>query len=468
MGWAQQLGLLASVLIVLGSAGMLACFFWSVAPPAPFRYGLMIDAGSSGTRLYVYLWLNRTGPAVPALQIPGAVYSAKIVPGIGSFVSNASAAGTSLLPLLAFARQQVPSELYNSTPIFLKATAGMRELNNSNPVAAGLIMKSVNTTLSASGFLFGPDSARIIPGTEEAISTWLTVNSLSDRLGGPANETLGDVEMGGASLQVAVVPPPGEGEEGGGAQLWNVTWGTTAHYPVWVNSWLGFGGNDAYSAVRSASLPPGAGPVASPCLNPGYSEMAGNRTVSGSGNFSACFEAALAFASNMTQGAVPHPRFLGPFVAVDTWVRVAALVAPAQPNLTLGELEAAGTVFCALNYSAVLAAAGAAPPVDLPWFCFKAAYMAAVAETLDLHHKAQLLYLPQIAGEDVSWTVGAMLLEILGLPWDTVPGERLYIRHPYFLVGSAGLLLVALILLALILYSSRSPHSEYAPLNSEW
>jgi hypothetical protein len=212
--------------------------------------------------------------------------------------------------------------------------------------------------------------------------------------------------MGGASLQVAVVPPPGEGGDGGGAQLWNVSWGT-ANYTVWVTSWLGFGGNDAYYAVRSAYfLPPGAGPVPSPCLNPGYSEMAGSRTVFGSGNFSACYAAALDFASNLTQGSVAHPRFLGPFVAVDTWVRVAALVAPAQPNLTLGELEAAGAVFCALNYSAVVALAGASPAVDLPWFCFKAAYMAAVAETLDLHHKAQLLYLPQIAGEDVSWTVG--------------------------------------------------------------
>jgi Golgi nucleoside diphosphatase len=73
------------------------------------QYGLLIDAGSSGSRLYVYQWPEHSGRANDLLDITAAVGEdgnpliMKTEPGLSSFADSIDGAYESLRPLLDFA-----------------------------------------------------------------------------------------------------------------------------------------------------------------------------------------------------------------------------------------------------------------------------------------------------------------------------------------------------------------------------
>ncbi|NXT32985.1 ENTP8 diphosphohydrolase, partial [Pelecanoides urinatrix] len=90
------------------------------------QYGLVFDAGSTHTALYIYRWPtdkeNGTGivSQVEACTVSG--------PGISSYADNPTGAGASLKPCLDEAMKIVPAEQQWDTPTYLGATAGMRLL----------------------------------------------------------------------------------------------------------------------------------------------------------------------------------------------------------------------------------------------------------------------------------------------------------------------------------------------------
>jgi Golgi nucleoside diphosphatase len=62
-----------------------------------------------------------------------------------------------------FIKEQVPEPEWDSTPVWLKATAGLRLLPAEEQDA---IMASVRAFLATTPFLFRPTHARVISGTE--------------------------------------------------------------------------------------------------------------------------------------------------------------------------------------------------------------------------------------------------------------------------------------------------------------
>merc|ERR1719487_914761 len=76
------------------------------------------------------------------------------------------AADAILEPLVAWAKEHVPggAAAAAATPLFLKATAGLRMLE---PAQSEAILESVRATLAGSGFLFEREWAKVIDGTEE-------------------------------------------------------------------------------------------------------------------------------------------------------------------------------------------------------------------------------------------------------------------------------------------------------------
>lgn len=149
-----------------------------------WEYGIVIDAGSSHSALYVYKWAPRVSntydsSAPFSSPVTQEAWSTANQIAISSFVNNPSAAGASLTPLIAFAQQTlaaVPSQ-WATTPIYLGATAGMRMLSVASREA---IMQSVRTFLgdpTLCGFQFtDPSQARVISGEEEGVFGWITVN----------------------------------------------------------------------------------------------------------------------------------------------------------------------------------------------------------------------------------------------------------------------------------------------------
>lgn len=87
------------------------------------QWALMIDAGSTGSRIHAYKF-NNCGPS-PAYEYE--VFK-MTRPGLSSFGDEPDKAAQSLDELLDLAVASVPESLHKCTPVAVKATAGLRLL----------------------------------------------------------------------------------------------------------------------------------------------------------------------------------------------------------------------------------------------------------------------------------------------------------------------------------------------------
>ncbi|CAD8109861.1 unnamed protein product [Paramecium primaurelia] len=171
--------------------------------------GVIFDAGSSGTRVFVYTWPCRMfNYANPEIEITQKVPSVKVNPGISHYGDNISGLREYFQPLLQFANEHVEEEIRHRTPILLGATAGMRILDWSQQYD---VMEEIRSILRESGYLFeSSEWARIISGKDEGAYLWLSVNYLKGYFSsnnideqGKLVESYTTIDIGGASTQLA-------------------------------------------------------------------------------------------------------------------------------------------------------------------------------------------------------------------------------------------------------------------------
>lgn len=200
--YSQGAGLQKARLIKLIAAMIVAALalfaLHGVISPNDRVYGVMIDAGSTGSRIHTYTF--RKHPQTSQLKVLYEDFY-PIKPGLSHYKESPTDAAKSLKPLLERAKLRVPNTMHAQTPVVLRATAGLRMAGEE---VANSILSEVRKTLRASGFRFDEDSwASILTGNEEAVYSWMTVNYL---LGRSSTNTVGTLELGGGSAQVAYVP----------------------------------------------------------------------------------------------------------------------------------------------------------------------------------------------------------------------------------------------------------------------
>ena len=170
-------------------------------------YSIVIDAGSKGSRVIIFKWQPETSLPRKTIQIPIQVAAKAVNPGLAAFALNATVVKDPLKELIDFAVDVLEplSSVYDLIPVYLKATAGLRDLI---PTARDGIMRETIQFISGySPFYFKPDHALVISGEEEGAYGWLTVNALKGVLGKDSGEsTYGIIDLGGASMQVSFVP----------------------------------------------------------------------------------------------------------------------------------------------------------------------------------------------------------------------------------------------------------------------
>ncbi|KAJ8248477.1 hypothetical protein GJAV_G00242440 [Gymnothorax javanicus] len=106
--------------------------------------------------------------------------------------------------LLEVAQRTVPTALWKSSPLVLKATAGLRLLPGEK---ASELLDKVREVFKESPFLSRADGVSIMDGTEEGISAWITVNFLLGGLHGTDRfTTVGMLDLGGGSMQITFSP----------------------------------------------------------------------------------------------------------------------------------------------------------------------------------------------------------------------------------------------------------------------
>ncbi|KAM7369286.1 hypothetical protein PAMP_013566 [Pampus punctatissimus] len=172
-----------------------------------FMYGIVLDAGSSHTALYIYKWPadKQNGTGVVTQHTECNVQGG----GISSYAGQQGAAGKSLEACLDQAVSDIPKERHQVTPVYLGATAGMRLLQISSPEQSAHILQEVGRKIQS--YPFNYRGATILSGQEEGAYGWVTVNYLLEnfikysfmgRWFSSGRPTVGALDFGGASTQI--------------------------------------------------------------------------------------------------------------------------------------------------------------------------------------------------------------------------------------------------------------------------
>lgn len=163
-------------------------------------YGIMFDAGSTGTRIHVYTFVQKIAGQLPVLE--GEIFDS-VKPGLSAFVDQPKQGAETVQELLEVAKDSIPRSHWKRTPVVLKATAGLRLLPAQKAQA---LLFEVKEIFKKSPFLVPDDSVSIMDGSYEGILAWITVNFLTGQLHGHSHETVGTLDLGGASTQITFLP----------------------------------------------------------------------------------------------------------------------------------------------------------------------------------------------------------------------------------------------------------------------
>ncbi|MQL90017.1 hypothetical protein Taro_022602 [Colocasia esculenta] len=175
------------------------------------RYYVILDCGSTGTRVYVYECSLDHNKAIAHLPISlkslpeglkkisssqtGRAYQRmETEPGFDKLVRNESGLRAAIKPLIRWAEKQIPKNAHKSTSLFVYATAGVRRLPE--PDSEWLLSKAWSI-LKSSSFLCQKDWVKIISGMEEAYYGWIALNYQMGTMGSiPPKETFGALDLG--------------------------------------------------------------------------------------------------------------------------------------------------------------------------------------------------------------------------------------------------------------------------------
>ncbi|XP_033973364.1 LOW QUALITY PROTEIN: ectonucleoside triphosphate diphosphohydrolase 6 [Trematomus bernacchii] len=227
-----------------------------------FQYGVMFDAGSTGTRVHVFRFTVHTN-AAPSLSQE--TFRA-IEPGLSAYADDPDQCAAGILQLLEVAKSSVPPPAWSRTPAVLRATAGLRLLEGGR---ARELLTRVMALFVDSPFLSRDDSVSIMDGTDEGISAWITVNFLTGDLHRADSSTAGMLDLGGGSTQITFKPQDEKTIQTSpidyirSFQMFNNT------HTVYTHSYLGLGLMSARLAVLGGAPPRGSRELVTPCLSPG-------------------------------------------------------------------------------------------------------------------------------------------------------------------------------------------------------
>jgi len=219
------------------------------------QFALMIDAGSTGSRIHVYKFNN-------CKKSPTYEYEVfkMIQPGLSKFPDEPLHAARTLDPLLDEAVRVVPEALQHCTPVAVKATAGLRLLGADK---SDVILHTIEERIRKNYPFQLPekDGVIIMDGKDEGVYAWITANYLLGAIApghkkAPAGTnsdvaTYAVLDLGGASTQIVFEPAAVKLAEPlkDGEHKYDLDF-AGAKYELYQHSYLGYGLMKARSHVH--------------------------------------------------------------------------------------------------------------------------------------------------------------------------------------------------------------------------
>ncbi|XP_065551817.1 ectonucleoside triphosphate diphosphohydrolase 8-like isoform X2 [Lathamus discolor] len=412
------------------------------ALPARNKYGLVFDAGSTHTALYIYRWPadKENGTGIVS-QVEACTAAGR---GISSYADDPAGAGASLKPCLDKAMEIIPAEQQRETPTYLGATAGMRLLREQNSTKAQQVFAEVAKAIGEYPVEFR--GAQVLTGNEEGSFGWISVNFLMETLvkcsltgtwtHPPAEDVVGALDLGGASTQITFLPGTPIEDSSTGALL--RLYGT--NYSIYTHSYLCYGQKQALKMLVASlhQASPSTAQISHPCYPRGYQEnittaelydspcvrapsspsAAQLLRVMGTGEPAACSAAVqqlfnLSCGANSTCGfnGVYQPPVRGQFFAFSGLYHSLHFL-----NLTEGQpltlVNATIGQFCTSTWEKVQRELPTASRIQLRDACAASTYaLTLLLQGFGFNHTTwrNIRFTRQVTGVDVGWTLGYML-----------------------------------------------------------
>jgi apyrase len=479
-------------------------------------FAVVLDAGSSGTRVHVFRFTPQAGHTPRLLQHP---FIMKQTPGLSAFVDEPEKAAEQISTLLRFARSKVPAPQRGDTPVVLLATAGLRLLAaQRGEAAAESVLEACRPVLQDSAFLFRDEWAHILPGSDEGAFAWVAANYAAgtldashkdnnSRRGGDvdvaaASRTLGVLELGGASVQVTyAVDDTGDGEAtkrvalslpaGSGPQHGGASSSRTVSYTLYTRSFLGLGLD---AAIAAASAFPGSVQHTRDSADGGASAVdcrtfaacravaahllglgkvtcqEGTESASSVGRRGACIMSPSSLGSQAS--VKPHsgifvPAVRGEFVALENFKHVVDALNVGSAA-TLAQLSAAGDAACRGRHNGKSHAMSQAAGSHMPPLCFASAYVFTLLHDAlgvplhdggafgELDSTSVVRFVDTVHGIGVDWPLGALVAQYGALAHGPARGE-LRMRT------AIGLLTLCACILPAVLWARQTDFRTLAP-----
>lgn len=186
---------------IIGITGLVFAFWWFLEPvSSPQKFGIVVDAGSTHSDMYVFTWRGDMPLGTADVEL---LHQCFLSGGVNSLAVHGKDIASYFGSCIAEVENYVPKSHRPYTPLYVRATAGMRILKTFDPERAKAVLSLIKDYFNTSTtFKVEHNSVEILPGTEEGLSGWIVVNYLINHLKQSDRASAAALDVGGVSMQL--------------------------------------------------------------------------------------------------------------------------------------------------------------------------------------------------------------------------------------------------------------------------